>query len=166
MTDPMRHCGSCTLCCKVLAVRALNKPMNAWCEFCEVGRGCKTYQTRPDECRTFDCVWLRDATFPDEFKPQKSKVVFTSEHGGGRISAYVDASFPSAWREKKLYALLKRWAAAQAEKNFQVLVFIGKRTIAILPDRDVDLGDANAEGKTIYYKKNRLTGRIEVTVEG
>ena len=35
----------------------------------------------------------------------------------------------------------KRWATAQAEKNFQVLVFIGKRTIAILPDRDVDLGD-------------------------
>jgi len=54
----------------------------------------------------------------------------------------------------------------QAEKNFQVLVFIGKRTIAILPDRDIDLGDVNVEGETIYYEKNRLTGRIEVTVEG
>jgi hypothetical protein len=24
----------------------------------------------------------------------------------------------------------------------------------------------NVEGKTIYYEKNRMTGRIEVTVEG
>jgi hypothetical protein len=105
-----------------MAILALNKPMNKWCEFCDVGGGCKIYPMRPQECRTFDCLWLRDATFPDEFKPQKSKVVFTSEHGGGRISGYVDASFPSAWQEKKLYALLKRWAAAQAERNFQVLV--------------------------------------------
>lgn len=162
----MRTCGNCSLCCKVMGIHALNKPTNKWCEFCEVGRGCKIYSTRPDECRTFDCLWLRDATFPDELRPQKSKIVFTSEHGGGRLSAYVDASFPSAWQERKLYALLKRWAAIQAEKNFQVLVFIGKRAIAILPDRDVDLGDVNVEGKTIYYEKNRLTGRIEVTVEG
>jgi hypothetical protein len=35
-----------------------------------------------------------------------------------------------------------------------------------LPDRDVDLGDVNVEGKTIYYQKNRLTGRIEVTGRG
>jgi hypothetical protein len=38
--------------------------------------------------------------------------------------------------------------------------------IAILPDRDVDLGDVNVEGKTVYYEKNRATGRIEVTIEG
>jgi hypothetical protein len=161
----MRSCGNCTLCCKVMGIRGLNKPINTWCQFCEVGRSCKIYPTRPDECRTFDCLWLRDQTFPDEFKPQKSRIVFAAEHGGGRISAYVDAAFPSAWREKKVYAFLKRWASVQADKNVQVLVFIGRRTIAILPDRDVDLGDANVEGKTIYYQKNRLTGRIDVTVE-
>jgi hypothetical protein len=67
--------------------------------------------------------------------------------------------------EKKLYALLKRMSAFQAQKNSQ-LVFIDKRVIAILPDRDVDLGDVNLEGNTIYYEKNRMTGRIEVTVSG
>jgi Fe-S-cluster containining protein len=162
----MRICGSCTLCCKVMAITALNKPMNKWCEFCDKGVGCKIYPTRPSECRTFDCLWLRDEKFPDEFKPQKSKIVFTSEHGGGRISAHVDVSFPAAWREKKVYAELKRWATIQAQRNCQVLVFIGTRVIAILPDRDVDLGDVNVEGKTVYYEKNRATGRIEVTIEG
>lgn len=56
-------------------------------------------------------------------------------------------------------------SAFQAQKNSQ-LVFIDKRVIAILPDRDVDLGDVNLEGNTIYYEKNRMTGRIEVTVSG
>ena len=68
--------------------------------------------------------------------------------------------------EKKLYALLKRLSAFQAQNNSQLLVFIDKRAIAILPDRDVDLGDVNLEGNTIYYEKNRMTGRIEVTVSG
>jgi hypothetical protein len=45
-------------------------------------------------------------------------------------------------------------------------VFIGTKAIAILPDRDVELGDVNVEGKAIYYQMNRATGRIEVTVEG
>ena len=65
-----------------------------------------------------------------------------------------------------MYALLKRLSAFQAQKNSQLLVFIDKRVIAILPDRDVDLGDVNLEGNTIYYEKDRMTGRIEVTVSG
>ena len=93
-------------------------------------------------------------------------VKFTLEHGGGRMSAYVDASFPTAWREKRVYAHLKRWSAIQAQRNGQMLVFIGTKAIAILPDRDVELGDVNVEGKAIYYQMNRATGRIEVTVEG
>ena len=162
----MRTCGSCTLCCKVMAITALKKPMNKWCEFCDKGAGCKIYPSRPSECQTFDCLWLKDETFPDEFKPQRSRIVFTVEHGGRRLSAHVDAAFPGAWQEKKLYALLKRLSAFQAQKNSQLLVFIDKRVIAILPDRDVDLGDVNLEGNTIYYEKDRITGRIEVTVSG
>jgi len=60
--------------------------------------------------------------------------------------------------------LLKRLSAVQALKNSQLLVCIGKRAIAVLPDRDVDLGDVNLEGNAIFYEKNRMTGRIEVTV--
>jgi hypothetical protein len=62
--------------------------------------------------------------------------------------------------------LLKRLSAFQAQNNSQLLVFIDKRAIAILPDRDVDLGDVNLDDNTIYYEKNRMTGRIEVTVSG
>jgi hypothetical protein len=162
----MRTCGSCSLCCKVMEIKELKKPMNKWCSHCAKGAGCSIYPTRPTECRTFNCLWLKDESFPDEFRPQRSKIVFTVEHDGGRLSAYVDASFPAAWREKRVYALLKRWSAFQAQRNGQMLVFIGTKAIAILPDRDVELGDVNVEGKAIYYQMNRATGRIEVTVEG
>ena len=119
----MRTCGSCTLCCKVMAITALKKPMNKWCEFCDKGAGCKIYPSRPSECQTFDCLWLKDETFPDEFKPQRSRIVFTVEHGGRRLSAHVDAAFPGAWQEKKLYALLKRMSAFQAQKNSQLCLY-------------------------------------------
>ena len=120
-TRPMRTCGSCSLCCKVMEIKELKKPMNKWCSHCAKGGGCSIYPTRPAECRTFDCLWLKDESFPDEFRPQRSKIVFTVEHGGGRLSAYVDASFPTAWREKRVYALLKRWSAFQAQRRRQCL---------------------------------------------
>jgi hypothetical protein len=36
---PGRSCGSCTLCCKLLRIEALDKPRDIWCRHCAVGRG-------------------------------------------------------------------------------------------------------------------------------
>ncbi|WP_244643876.1 hypothetical protein [Alsobacter metallidurans] len=160
----MRECGSCTLCCKVLRVEELNKPAGTWCPSCRKGVGCGIYETRPGECRTFGCLWLADEQFPAELKPERSKVVFAVEFGGGRVGAYVDADQPAAWRRPDIFALLKRMAAAQAARRGQVIVFIRDRAIAILPDREVDLGAVNVPGKSIVYRDDPRTGRIDVQV--
>ena len=55
---PGRSCEGCTACCKLPSVDAMRKPMQQWCEQCEIGRGCRIYGTRPDECRTFFCGWV------------------------------------------------------------------------------------------------------------
>jgi len=55
---PPRSCGTCTLCCKVLAVDELKKPHGKWCAHCKTGQGCGIYDTRPAECRDFRCTWL------------------------------------------------------------------------------------------------------------
>ena len=60
----MRTCGSCSLCCKVMEIKELKKPMNKWCSHCAKGGGCSIYPTRPAECRTFDCLWLKDESLP------------------------------------------------------------------------------------------------------
>lgn len=53
----MRPCGSCTLCCKVMGVVALDKPEGQRCPRCAWRRGCLDYASRPEECRTFNCQW-------------------------------------------------------------------------------------------------------------
>lgn len=51
------ECNGCTLCCKVFAVEALAKPLGTPCVFQREGC-CAVYSTRPNECATFQCVYL------------------------------------------------------------------------------------------------------------
>ena len=38
-----RHCGGCTLCCKLIPVEELNKPAGARCKHVRTGKGCSIY---------------------------------------------------------------------------------------------------------------------------
>jgi hypothetical protein len=163
---PVRACGTCTLCCKVMAVQALDKPVGTWCQHCAPGAGCKIHPTRPQECRTFSCLWLADPKFPENLRPDRTKVVFALEHGGGRIAAYVDPSQPAAWRHGETYALLRRMAVVAADTRRQVVVFVRDAATAILPDRDVALGPVRLGQQIIYSLRETPAGtRIEPRVE-
>jgi hypothetical protein len=72
---PGRTCGTCTLCCKIYAIRELNKPAGRWCVHAERDRGCKIYNERPDTCRGFYCMWRVDATLGPEWKPETAHFV-------------------------------------------------------------------------------------------
>ena len=68
-----RPCGSCTMCCKLIGIgEPVNSPSGSWCKECEIGSGCKIYESRPEECRTFYCGWKYGI---GETRPDKSKVV-------------------------------------------------------------------------------------------
>lgn len=77
---PGRECGECTACCKISAINAptLRKPAGILCPNC-TGAGCGVYETRPEPCRTFFCLWRRVATMPDELRPDRIGVMFTIE---------------------------------------------------------------------------------------
>ena len=45
---PGRECGSCTLCCKVYDVPAVDSVAGQWCRHTKQGRGCAIHATRPD----------------------------------------------------------------------------------------------------------------------
>ena len=36
-----RQCGTCTLCCKLLGIKEINKPDWTWRTHCKPGRGCE-----------------------------------------------------------------------------------------------------------------------------
>jgi hypothetical protein len=146
---PGRGCGSCTLCCKLLAIDEIDKPRGAWCRHCDIGRGCRIYAERPGPCREFHCGYLTWDQVGEHWLPAKAKMVMMLEPSGDRLAVYVDPSRPDAWREQPYYGELKHWSRLAARELKQVIVVVGDRSIAILPDEDVDLGVTTADERIV-----------------
>lgn len=156
-----RGCRGCTLCCKVLAIEALRKPRGVWCTHCDVKAGCKIHGSHPAECRDFYCGYLVNAALGEHWSPTRSKMVLAYEETHApRLSVHVDPARPNAWREEPYYSQIKRWAVAAAAKRGQVIVWLGKSTIAVLPDRDKDLGEVRPDQYIITQAKPGPRGPV------
>ena len=126
-----RVCGSCSLCCKLIAVRELNKEPGVWCAHARPG--CRIYgrPERPAGCGIFQCAWLeRDPaatpdklTLPDSLRPDRCHVVLTGLVGAEGIAAHVDPSYPLAWREGAIGRLLQN----AVNDGVKVLIVVGQK---------------------------------------
>ena len=134
-----RSCAGCTLCCKLLRIPELQKPQGKWCTHCEPRRGCTAYETRPQSCREFFCGYLTSQSLSDAWAPTRSRIVLMGVEGG--IAAVVDRDRPDAWKAAPYYEQIKTWARQGMGEGWFVIVRIDRKTIAVLPDREVDLGD-------------------------
>ena len=111
MSESTRSCGSCTLCCKLLGVHALDKPPYQWCAHCVTGAGCAIYAKRPFDCRAFHCMYVEEGSnVPGHWLPSRSGMILCSDPEGPRIEVHVDDVCPDAWREEPYYGDLKRWS--------------------------------------------------------
>lgn len=162
-----RDCGTCTLCCKVAAVEEMTKPNGVWCSYCKSGKRCTIYDQRPPSCRRFYCQWMLEMGLGPEWKPERAKFAMVKTEGGRRLTALVDPGFPSAWRRSPYYENLKRWALEASRRLPEVYlvdVLIGQRSIAILPDRDVEVGIlAHDEDLHVAYRNTAIGWAIEVS---
>jgi hypothetical protein len=135
-----RECGKCSMCCKLMEIKELEKPAGAWCSHVRKGNGCAVYAQRPPSCAAFGCGYLHWSLAGDHWLPSKCKMVIVAEDDS-RMAIHVDPNMPNVWKSEPYYTDLKRWAWQAAEHQFQqIVVVIGRKMIAILPDRDVDLG--------------------------
>jgi hypothetical protein len=139
-----KTCGPCTLCCKVLAVEALGKPVGAWCQH-RTAKGCGIYEDRPAPCRSFECVWLMDPEMPHRFRPDQTKVVLDQDAQARWLIARCDPANPQAWRRNPIHAALKTYAQSTWGTGRIVLAVAGHRTWLIAPNVDIDLGDVPPE---------------------
>lgn len=72
---PVRQggCDGCTECCTVLGVKALGKSQFTPCDHC-INQACAIYQSRPQECQTYKCLWLVGEGEPED-RPDKLGVI-------------------------------------------------------------------------------------------
>lgn len=145
---PGRSCGSCTLCCKTVAVTELAKPAGSWCAHCRRSKGCAIYAERPAGCRDFHCEWMRSEKLGSEWRPDRARFALMVTPTG-HLAACVDPVFPSAWRRPRYYRALRRWAQERAASPSSawpaVDVWIGRRCVLVLPDGEADLGIVEAD---------------------
>lgn len=161
MTAPGRECGDCTLCCKVMAIETLAKPVGSWCPHCKPGRGCLIYANRPTECQSFSCLWLADDKLDEHWKPNKSKLVLTTSEDG--IEVRCDPGFPDAWHKEPFRTEIREWALSGESLDMTVVVIAGQRMILVTPELELDLGIVQPDERIVReLDGTRIVGaRIE-----
>ncbi|QOZ26500.1 MULTISPECIES: YkgJ family cysteine cluster protein [Bradyrhizobium] len=129
----VRQCGTCTLCCKVLEVTDLGKPVNTACKHIMSGGGCEIYAQRPRQCRTFSCAWLQ-GHFDDDWFPEKSGIV--PHFGMDTLNIQVDIENPDRWREEPYYSKIVELSLngirMTAARPYATLVIVGDNKYMML----------------------------------
>jgi hypothetical protein len=164
-TVPGRACGACMMCCKVPHIAEFDKPAGVWCRHAAPGKGCTIYAERPGSCRAFFCLWMQDATFGPEWKPDRAKFVTYLQGNGINLQVAVDPAFPNAWRREPYFSRIAQWARAGAPEGRFVYVRIGARLIALLPDGERDLGEVDPQDDIFIARRRDGPGfRYEIEV--
>jgi hypothetical protein len=144
------------MCCKAPPIAVLKKPAGKWCPNAVFGKGCGIYANRPGACSAFYCEWLRNPSLGPEWKPDKAKLVVAFLPNF--LDVWVDPSAPNAWTKPPYFAQIKQWAVEGPERGQFVLVRIGRRLIAVLPDREVDLGHVDPEARIGVWREQGPAG--------
>jgi hypothetical protein len=138
-----RQCGTCSLCCKVLDVKAVYKPAGQWCKHAVPGKGCNTHKLRPKSCREFECLWLQSEMFGDEWKPENAKFVMAIDPLGNCMVIYPDAKINAPWRREPFHGFLKDLSARFLASNQVIMINDGSMISLLLPDQEVKVGPAH-----------------------
>ncbi len=159
----MRECGGCNLCCKVIAVDALEKPAGVWCKHALPGQGCTIYGSHPDECKTFMCGWLTTPELGDEWKPSTAR--FAIRVTGKATYIHVDPSYPGAWKKPRYYSALKKRSEAMWTNSGQIIVYDLDGVTVLFPEEDIAIGSITP-GDVLHagYRASPLTRQPYVRV--
>jgi hypothetical protein len=150
------------MCCRVLDIAELGKPAGTDCRHCAEGGGCGIYPDRPVVCREFHCGYLVLPFVDARWFPDDCGMMIFPDAERKQLGVHVDPARADAWLAEPFHADLRRWAVAAEKMGFHVYVAIGRRIVAILPDRDVDLG-AFEETDRLAYERTTIDGREVMT---
>lgn len=122
------------------------------------GSGCRIYESRPAECRTFLCMWLLDARLGPEWKPDRSRLVLTNTKDANGLEVYCDPGFPAAWRKEPYYSQILQWAKAARPHDGTVVIRVGNRMTLIAPEGEFPFGQVSPGDQMVReFSGERLT---------
>ncbi len=111
MDIPGKACGACNMCCKVLDIEELHKPAGPLCPNCVAGSGCAIYNSRPDVCRDYVCLWKSERALSPQLRPDRVGTILMEDEDSDEYRAVCDPDKPFAWRNplvfKHLVAIAK-----------------------------------------------------------
>ena len=118
-----RTCGTCTFCCNLPDIEALDKPANTFCRYCVEDKGCTIYDTRPKLCRDFLCLWRTSETLGPEWQPQTAGMMIYRQ--GPQTTVLVDPARPDAFSREPYASGLRQMAVDAERSGGYVIVFAG-----------------------------------------
>jgi hypothetical protein len=155
----LRDCGNCTLCCKVMEITELSKPVGKWCHNCDVGVGCTIYGQHPASCKSFRCGYL-DGAVSEEWRPYKSHLILTFVPVSNYPVIHVDPGYPDAWRREPVHSQIRQWALDLDKSNGMVLVSLNGHFTVVFPIGEKYIGIV-PPGKLIATGRRATPGGIE-----
>jgi hypothetical protein len=142
------HCGSCSLCCRLLGIKVLEKMPGVWCKFCKPGRGGCTIHNQPEfpgECADYVCLWLQsqheDAPLPDDLRPDRCHVIIDKRLGENIHNVRCNIGHPHAWKDPRI------------QKVLQTVVDIERSTAVLVTE--------SGEGQVLYSPHPTLPGVVQ-----
>ena len=128
-----RECGTCNLCCDILEVAAVDKPVNQLCRHWQTGTGCSIYERRPQMCRSFRCAW-HQGHLDDSWFPVNSRIVLHFSQDA--VNVQVDPEFPDRWREEPYFSKLVEWSLQGIRRTggpgYATLIIVGDSKFMLL----------------------------------
>lgn len=147
------------MCCKVYRIPAIGKAEGKWCGHCDIGSGCRIYAERPEQCRSFECLWLQDATLQADWCPSISKLVLSIYPTTGFVYVQVDPGTPLAWRKEPYFSRLREMAEHLLKARRHVLVFVNQDATLIMPTGPVAIGPMSPEDGFIVRETFTASGK-------
>ena len=99
----MNHCGICRACCRAPEISELQKPEWKMCQHA-CATGCGIYESRPQSCRDYRCIWLQSqggpGALPSRLRPDRCGVIFDQPDGLENTGLIVARAAPG--QEEKL----------------------------------------------------------------
>ena len=115
----VKSCGTCGLCCKLMAIPALEKPRHSWCPKYVMRTGCGIYADRPAACREFLCLYMLAPELDDAWRPDRARFMIWTGQEDRRLIVGRQKAVAEKLAQKNVEALRRDFPTHSSAFHFR-----------------------------------------------